>query len=103
MTTYYNGDLKRDLESIHPNEHADVLKKIGEEVGFGRAQQILQVLWADHLNHQDLGTLGALLPEPIVDSSLDAMSKLLDSKKKLNTQETETLKQLLQPLLDARS
>lgn len=65
MATYYSGDLDSDLSQIANNqiesEAAEVLDEIGKQIGYGRAQQILQVLWAKMLCEKGLPTAGALL------------------------------------------
>lgn len=64
MSLYYDGDLDKDLEQLNEFQiEAELSKKldeIGKQIGFGRAQQILQVLWAKRLREQGLNTNGAL-------------------------------------------
>lgn len=64
--SYYQGDLDKDLSSLEsePNQAAiDDLNTIGKCIGFGRAQQILQILWAKELRNKGLPTIGALGPK----------------------------------------
>jgi len=63
--TYYNGNLATDLESIKNEPLRDTLDAIGKTIGYGRAQQILQILWAQMLNEKDYPTRGALLPDQL--------------------------------------
>lgn len=60
MATYYNGNLQKDLALIGDNECKDELDIIGKKIGYGRAQQILQVLWAQKLKEDGFPTSGAL-------------------------------------------
>lgn len=63
--SYYRGDLAADLARIDGESFAPELQRIGKLIGYGRAQQILQVLWAKHLAANGYPTIGALLPEPL--------------------------------------
>jgi hypothetical protein len=61
MALYYDGDLDKDLDGI--KSEGDVifeLDKIGKDIGYGRAQQILQILWAKSLREKGYPTSGAL-------------------------------------------
>jgi hypothetical protein len=63
MSLYYQGDLKSDLDELAKTEDASVLlqlDQIGKSIGYGRSQQILQILWAKHLNELGYSTTGAL-------------------------------------------
>jgi hypothetical protein len=60
MATYYDGDIDKDMEKLESEPNAKALDIIGREIGYGRAQQILQVLWANMLREQGLPTNGAL-------------------------------------------
>ncbi len=66
MSNYYHGDLDADLESIRALGSAEYLDRIGQSIAYGRAQQVLQILWARHLRDKGLPTDGALLPDPYV-------------------------------------
>jgi hypothetical protein len=61
MALYYNGNLEEDLAELkEESAAADLLDAIGKQIGYGHAQQILQVLWAKHLREQGIPTNGAL-------------------------------------------
>ena len=60
MSLYYEGDLDKDLENLQGQPHLASLETIGKEIGYGRAQQILQILWAKHLRDIGMRTNGAL-------------------------------------------
>jgi len=62
---YYCGDLEKDIASLAGEALAPTLDAIGQQIGYGRAQQILQILWARRLHMQGIPTIGALLPEPL--------------------------------------
>ena len=65
--SYYRGDLNADLASLAASPEAEtaiVLDQIAKKIGYGRAQQILQIMWARSLRDQKIPTSGALLPEP---------------------------------------
>ncbi len=63
--TYYAGDLEKDLLSIKDDKFTQTLDEIGKSIGYGRAQQMLQILWAKSLKDSGVNTMGALLPEPL--------------------------------------
>ena len=69
MTSYYNGDLEKDLDSLQLNytEHEITkdLDVIGRTIGYGRTQQIVQILWAKYLRESGYPTIGALLPDDL--------------------------------------
>lgn len=64
MSVYYDGDIEKDLDAINsrPAEQSCLIELdlIGKHIGYGRAQQILQVLWAANLEKQGLPKSGAL-------------------------------------------
>ena len=64
MTEYYEGDLEKDLLAINDDQFYKPLQSIGESIGYGRAQQILQILWAKSLDEKGISTQGALIPKP---------------------------------------
>ena len=64
MSKYYQGELQADLASIKDEKFTAELDQIGREIGYGRAQQVLQILWARYLNEQNYPTNGALSGEP---------------------------------------
>jgi hypothetical protein len=57
---YYRGDLDKDLELLRNEPLAQILDTIGNKIGYGRAQQILQIMWAKHLNDNGIPMSGAL-------------------------------------------
>lgn len=70
MSEYYDErNLERDLKDInkHPVDKSAsvILDRIGKEIGYGRAQQILQILWAKDLKEQGSPAMGALLTNKI--------------------------------------
>lgn len=66
---FYAGDPEAEIQTVlqHPEEEqwVGVLGQIGNGIGFGRAQQILQTLWARKLSQLGYPTVGALLPKPL--------------------------------------
>jgi hypothetical protein len=60
MAMYYNGDIKADMNALESEPLAKILDAIGKEIGYGRSQQMLQVLWAKSLSDRGLPTNGAL-------------------------------------------
>ena len=60
MSLYYDGDLDADLKKLEGIEAAKLLDEVGAAIGYGRAQQILQVLWARKLREKEIPTSGAL-------------------------------------------
>ena len=60
MSTYYNGNVDDDLARIEDWEEPLLLQSLGRKIGFGRCQQILQILWADELRKSGYPTSGAL-------------------------------------------
>lgn len=60
MAMYYNGDIEADMKALESEPLAKKLDEIGKEIGYGRAQQILQVLWAKMLSDRGIPTNGAL-------------------------------------------
>lgn len=63
MALYYEGDLDADLAALEASKDGDFAKdldKIGFLIGYGRSQQILQLLWARHLREKGLPPSGAL-------------------------------------------
>ena len=69
MSTYYDGDLEKDLDQLKMNNNenyfSNILNIIGKEIGYGRTQQIVQVLWAKDLRESGYHTTGALLPNDL--------------------------------------
>ena len=68
---YYSGNIEAEIKAAmeHPGENqwVGVLNQIGSEIGFGRAQQILQTLWAKKLIASGCPSMGARLPKPLVE------------------------------------
>lgn len=61
--SYYNGtDPMAELSRFGNDAEAAELDKIGRKIGYGRSQQILQLLWAQNLKEQDLPMMAALGP-----------------------------------------
>lgn len=63
MALYYDGDLDEDLDALEASKDWDFAKdldRIGLLIGYGRSQQILQLLWARHLREKGLHPSGAL-------------------------------------------
>lgn len=63
MSLYYEGNLEEDLKCVYDTTgtvNTETLKRLGKELGYGRCQQILQVLWAKELKDKGLPTNGAL-------------------------------------------
>jgi hypothetical protein len=60
MSLYYDGDVDKDIAQIDEKQELAYLDKVGKEIGYGRAQQILQILWARHLRDKGYPTSGAL-------------------------------------------
>lgn len=60
MALYYDGDLEKDLERVKNEPFWQELDNLGRQMGYGRAQQTLQILWAAYLREKGLPTNGAL-------------------------------------------
>lgn len=63
MAMYYDGDTKADLERYRQNLPTDLLDDLdllGKQNGYGYLQQVLQALWARHLESKGLPKSGAL-------------------------------------------
>lgn len=76
---YYRGNLAEDLLAIKDEALAPELDRIGKQIGYGRAQQILQILWARHLEESNYPTIGALCPKPLKISTRDKVKNLSDA------------------------
>lgn len=67
---YYCGDLDEDLNKLKQcPELRDTLDDLGKKYGYGRCQQILQVMWAKMLRDNRNNTMGALCPDPLADEN----------------------------------
>jgi hypothetical protein len=60
MSLYYDSDLDKDLKQLEDQPLTETLDQIGKLIGYGRAQQIMQVLWARQLREKGYPTSGAL-------------------------------------------
>ena len=60
---YYSGNLDADLAMIQNEPFVKELDEIGSQIGYGRSQQILQILWAKKRRDQGLPTVGAFGPK----------------------------------------
>lgn len=63
MSLYYDGNLESDLAELESSVDAPALAQLnslGEVYGYGRCQQILQILWAAKLKEKGYPTSGAL-------------------------------------------
>lgn len=60
MSLYYNGNLEEDLKVIETIPESELLDQLGQKLGYGRCQQILQILWAKDLENRGIPVSGAL-------------------------------------------
>lgn len=70
ISVYYNGDLNKDMEKLYSTESPYMIQQLdslGKEIGYGRCQQVLQILWAKYLDEKGYPKQGALLKNKIND------------------------------------
>lgn len=93
---YYRGNLQEDQKLLDVlGTVADTLDNIGRSIGYGRAQQVLQIQWAKYLHEErDLPMMGALLPEPeraLGEEWVERLQEVADGGKRLTKQELTSL------------
>lgn len=63
MSLYYCGNVEDDMKKLYKGCDPviiETLDQLGMSIGYGRCQQILQILWAKQLQDRGLPTNGAL-------------------------------------------